>query len=426
MTYSETIAYLYGLEASRGWDLKLERVRAALDALGRPDRRFASVLIAGTNGKGSTAALVHEALVTAGHRVGIYTSPHLVHFTERIRIGRAEIGREAVVDGVARIRSCASPEETGLTFFEVSTLLAFLSFAESAIDVAVVEVGLGGRLDATNVVEPVCSAITSIGLDHENYLGHTLAAIAREKAGILRPGVATVLAPKLPDEARTAVNARGAEVGARLVDAGGFCDRVPPIALVGRHMRENGAIALALLGELGARVPALAVSEEHVRTAFARVRWPGRIDVVRERPRVILDCAHNPDGAAALRREIGAVAGGPVRLVFAALADKRWREIAAELRPAAREVVVVPLRQPRAADPAVLASEFSPFVPTRVGGAPAAEIDRLAREDDGTPILAAGSLFLVGEIYEDWLRRSGRASVFETGSSVESAAETSA
>jgi dihydrofolate synthase/folylpolyglutamate synthase len=425
VTYSETIAYLYGLEASRGWDLKLERVRAALEALGRPDRRFASVLIGGTNGKGSTAALVHEALVTAGHRVGIYTSPHLVHFTERIRIGRAEIAREAVVEGVARVRERASPEETGLTFFEVATLLAFLAFAESDIDVAVVEVGLGGRLDATNVIEPDCSAITSIGLDHEDYLGHTHAAIALEKAGIMRPDVATVLAPTLPEEARTALEARAAEVGARLVDAAAWRERVPAIALAGRHMRENGAVALALLDELAARVPSLAVGEDDVRTAFARVRWPGRIDVVRERPRVILDGAHNPEGAAALRREIGGIAGGPVRLVFAALADKRWREIAAELRPAAREVVVVPLRQPRAADPTELATEFTPFVPTRVGAAPAAEIDRLVREDDRTPIVAAGSLFLVGEIYEEWLRRSGRASVFDTTAFEESSAEAS-
>ncbi|MEO2169035.1 MAG: bifunctional folylpolyglutamate synthase/dihydrofolate synthase, partial [bacterium] len=162
MTYAETVEYLCGLEASRGWDLKLERVRAALAALGSPEAEYPAVLIAGTNGKGTTAALTAAAFARAGVRVGLYTSPHLVHFTERIRIDGDEIARDAVVALVAEILRVAPPAETGLTFFEVTTLVALLAFSAADVDLAILEVGLGGRLDATNVVEPLASAVVSI------------------------------------------------------------------------------------------------------------------------------------------------------------------------------------------------------------------------------------------------------------------------
>ena len=274
MTYAETIEYLVGLEAVRGWDLKLERVRDALSHLGSPERAQPSILIAGTNGKGSTAALVHAALGAQGLRVGLYTSPHLVHFTERIRIGDDEIERNRVVADVARIRRIAPPEESGLTFFEVSTLLAFLAFAERAVDVAVLEVGLGGRLDATNVVEPIVSAIVSIGLDHQSYLGSTLPAIAREKAGVMRQGRAVVLGSGIPEDARSALEDEAQRVGARIVEAGTWEDRVPAVGLRGAHMRGNGAVALAILSEVAAVEPRLRASEAAVVRGFARAYWP--------------------------------------------------------------------------------------------------------------------------------------------------------
>lgn len=413
MNYEETITYLFGLEATRGWDLKLERVRAALEALGRPERRYPSVLIAGTNGKGTTAALTHRALAEAGHRVGIYTSPHLVSFTERVRVGDQEIRQNEVVERVARIRASSPPEDTGLTFFEVATLLALLTFAEAEVDVAVLEVGLGGRLDATNVVEPVCSAITSIGLDHQAYLGDTLAAIAREKAGVMRRGRPVVLGPGLPEEAADAIDEAARSVGARPVPASGKLGVVPPIAIRGQRISDDGAVALALLDELEAAVPALRVSAEARADGFRRVRWPGRMEVIGSRPRLVLDGAHNPESMAALCRELPELAGGPARLVFGALSDKPWGDLAALVRPLVSEVVVVPLRQRRTVDPEELATAFAPHLPTRVGADPYSEIERFARSDPAAPIIATGSLFLVGEVYAGLLAKWGRLSIFE-------------
>ena len=411
MTYSETIDYLFGLEATRGWDLKLERVRTALDALGRPERSFPSVLIAGTNGKGTTAALTHAALGGAGLRVGLYTSPHLVHFTERIRVGRDEIGEADVVDGVRRIRDCASPEETGLTFFEVATLLALSTFAERRVDVAILEVGLGGRLDATNVVEPVCSAITSIGLDHQQFLGETLAEIAREKSGVMRRGRVTVLGPRLPSEAMEAVRARADAVGSTLLVAHPG-DEVAA-AIEGASARDDAAVALALLNELGCREASLRVDSESALCSFRRARWPGRLEVLSGEPPLILDAAHNPESMKALCAELPRLAGGPVRLLFGALRDKPWFELAEMIRPYVSEVSVVPVDQPRSASAEEVAAAFSPHVPTRVGQCASEEMQRLVGEGAATPILVTGSLFLVGEVYGGLLADRGQQSVFD-------------
>jgi dihydrofolate synthase/folylpolyglutamate synthase len=412
VTYDETLAYLIGLEAVRGWDLKLERVREALARLGSPERRYPSVLIAGTNGKGSTAAFTHAALTAQGLRVGLYTSPHLVHFTERIRIGSAEIEREQVVSGIERIRSVAPPEQSGLTFFEVTTLLAFLQFAEEQIDAAVLEVGLGGRLDATNVVEPCVSAIVSIGRDHEDYLGTTLAAIAREKAGVLRPGRPVVIGSGIAGEARAAIEEEAARSGARIVEGRAFEASVPEIALAGLHMRGNAAVALGVLHELGAAVPRLRVTEEALRQGFASARWPGRLEIVRRSPLVLCDGAHNREAAAALAASLPSLVGDePVRLIFGALRDKPWREMAAELRPLVGEVALVPIRSPRSASVADLATAFPAEKTTTFGSAEEA-LASLLEQSSSAPIVVAGSLFLLGEIYAGLLGARPGASVF--------------
>lgn len=410
MGYDETLADLIGLEATRGWDLKLERVRTALAALGSPERRYPSVLIAGTNGKGSTAAMVHGALGEAGLRAGLYTSPHLVEFTERIRVGEDEIGRDDVVRGVEEIRARVDVAGSGLTFFEVTTLLALWWFAERRVDVAILEVGLGGRLDATNVVEPVVSAVTSIGLDHEDYLGHTLDAIAREKAGVMRRGRVAVLGPGMPDEARSALLDEARRHGAIVSEAAVPTTNV--VALDGPHMRRNAAVACGVLEALGAAEPRLAVDEAAVTRALRRVRWPGRLAIVREAPRVVLDGAHNLDGARALRDALPALVGSaPVRLLFSALRDKRWREMASILAPMAREVVVTEIGGKRGLAGAELAAAF-PECPVRVMPDPAGALERLVAEDQVTPIVVTGSLFLVGMVYADLMRRSGSRSVF--------------
>jgi len=414
--YDETLAYLLGLEATRGWDLKLERVRAALAALGSPERLYPSVLIAGTNGKGSTAAMIHAALGQAGVRTGLYTSPHLVNFTERIRVDDAEIGRDEVDRGVQAIRERVDVEASGLTFFEVTTVLALWWFAQCRVDVAVLEVGLGGRLDATNVVEPVVSAVTSIGFDHEEYLGGTLDAIAREKAGVMRRGRVTVLGAGMPAEARAALLEEASRYGALASDA--LPSAAHDLALDGAHMRRNAAVACGVLQALGAVEPRLAVGEGSLDRALRGVRWPGRLAVVHEAPRVVVDGAHNLDGARALRDSLPALVGPrPVRLLFSALRDKRWREMASILAPVASEVVVAEIPGKRGLGGDELAEAF-PGSPVRVIADPARALDRMIAADRAAPIVVTGSLFLIGMVYAHLMRRAGITSVFAYGHGV--------
>ncbi|MEW6271334.1 MAG: folylpolyglutamate synthase/dihydrofolate synthase family protein [Thermodesulfobacteriota bacterium] len=415
MTYDETIAWLVGLEATRGWDLKLERMRDALARLGSPERRYPAVLIAGTNGKGSTAAMAHAALGAAGRRTGLYTSPHLVHFTERIRIRDAEIARDDVVRLAEKIRSTVDVEGTGLTFFEVTTLLALLAFAEAAVDLAVLEVGLGGRLDATNVVEPIASAVTAIDYDHEDWLGDTLADIAREKAGVMRPGRPVVLGPGIAAPAREALLEQAARIGARVVEVKeDAAASVHALALSGDHMRRNAAVAGSLLEVIGAAEPRLAIDAAALARGLRTVRWPGRLAVVHAAPRVIVDGAHNVQGVLALRAALPAVAGaGPVRLLFSALRDKHWREMAELLQPVAREVVVTEVGGKRGLSGSELAGGFRPAAPPRVIVPPAAALSTLIAEDRDTPVLVTGSLFLVGRIYAELMERAGAPSVYD-------------
>src|SRR5262245_36365535 len=339
MTYPETLSWLYHLEVSRGWDLKLESVRAALERLGSPELCFPSLHVAGTNGKGSTAAIAHAVLSRHGLRAGLFTSPHLSDFRERIRVGDAWITEEAVVELTDEIRERLSRTGVELTFFEVTTVLSFLYFARARIDAAVVEVGLGGRLDATNVLVPRATVVPTIGFDHERYLGSTIASIAAEKAGIFKPGVPAIVgrvdheaesvlariaaAQPCPyrlygREFRTEIAAHGFDYQGRRT----IRDLRPGLA--GRFQVDNAAVALAALedgGWLGG------IPDETIRAAVATVRWPGRLEVLRERPRVILDGAHNPAGVAALVGELaGLTRGRPVHLVFGVLADKRWSE----------------------------------------------------------------------------------------------------
>lgn len=410
--YRETVRYLYGLEARRGWDLKLERVRRALARLGSPERSYPSILIAGTNGKGSTAALVCAALGAAGKRVGLYTSPHLVHFTERIRIGDEEIPAGDVVAGVERIRAVTRPEETGLTFFEVATLLALLYFAERGVEAAVLEVGLGGRLDATNAVEPVASAIVSIGRDHEDYLGSGLASIAMEKGGVMRAGRPTVVGADLPPEAQRALEDLAARSGTRLSRAAADPGPGVELAMAGAHMRRNAAVANALLDELEAAEPGLSAGPEARRRAFASLRWPGRLSVLGRDPVVVCDGAHNREAIEALLAALPGILGAKrPRLVFGALRDKPWQEMAARLAPATAEVVVIGVPHPRAVPPATLAGAF-PARRVRVGPvSPGRAVAELVERDPRRPVLVTGSLFLLGALYADMLARCGAGSV---------------
>lgn len=400
-----------------GMKFGLETMQALVAALGHPERAFPSILVAGTNGKGSVVAYADSVLRASGLRVGRYTSPHLIHVSERIVVSGRPISDRALDREVARVRAAAEavkaagalPAEP--TYFEVLTAAAFLHFQRAEVDVAVLEVGMGARLDATNVVEPVCSAIVTVDRDHEAYLGTTLAAIGREKAGVLRRGRVTVLGP-LAAQARAAITEAARRLGARTVDAtapgvvprdGGTVDVVTPrrvhrrlAPLPGAHQRANVAVAVRLLEE--ARAAGIAVDLTRVADGIARTRWPGRMQRLPGRPPLLVDGAHNPAAARALADELRGQ--GPFVLVFAAMADKDIAAMGRILFPLAREVVLTRVPGKRAAAPEVIArSVGAPARGARKTGGVGQALS-LARRLAGPRglVVAAGSLYLAGEV----------------------------
>jgi dihydrofolate synthase/folylpolyglutamate synthase len=400
-----------------GMKFGLETMQALVDALGHPERAFASLLVAGTNGKGSVVAYSDSVLRASGLRVGRYTSPHLVHVGERIAVGGRAISNHALDREVARVRAAAEalaadgslPAQP--TFFEVLTAAALLHFQRARVDVAVLEVGMGARLDATNVVDPLCSAIVTIDRDHEAYLGTTLAAIAREKAGVLRRGRVTVLGP-MSDEARDAIQAAADRLGARIAEVavdrvgprpGGKVDVVTPRRvhrdlrpLPGAHQRANVAVAVRLLEE--ARAAGLAVDLSKMAAGISRTRWPGRLQRLPGRPPLLVDGAHNPAAARALADELRRE--GPFVLVFAAMADKDIAAMGRILFPLAREVILTKVPGHRAAAPDAIAHAVgAPARRARRAGTVGAALAR-ARRLAGPRglVVAAGSLYLAGEV----------------------------
>jgi len=425
--YEETLAYLSGLEVSAGWDLKLERMQAALARRGHPEGRWPALHVAGTNGKGSTAAMLEAVLRAAGRRTGLYTSPHLVDFTERIRVDGRTIPCDTVVALVAELRVDLAAAGIALTHFEFASLLAFEWFARIGIEVGVIEVGLGGRLDATNLVRPAVTAITSIAHDHEAYLGHDLAAIAAEKAGILKPDVPLALG-RVPAEAERVILARAAEVGAPVTRVGvgsalevgreTLTFRAAPVVweglrvgLPGVLQRDNAAVALTALALVRER---FGCTEEAVREGLAAVRWPGRLAVVRELPLVLLDGAHNPAGAAALARELpGMIGDRAVTLVFAVTADKDWRAMLAPILARVARAVVTRVGR-RGADPRPIAAALAARVPVEAIDDPRAAVRAgVERAGVNDAVLVTGSLFLVGEAYAELGPPGGRRPLFE-------------
>jgi len=381
--YARAIARLYALEP-RGIRPGLRAIRSALRAIGHPERRWPAILVAGTNGKGSVAAMIERALRAAGFRTGMYSSPHLHRFTERIRVAGREVGAREVVRGVERLAPVLFDPARELTFFEATTLLAFDLFARARVDIAVVEVGLGGRLDATTVVRPRVSAIVSVGIDHTDKLGRTLSSIAREKAGILRRGVPTVIGP-LPAAAREVVERAATRRGARIVRAG------PPVApvavgLAGAHQGWNAAVALAVLRLLG-------VQERFARSGVRRVRWPGRLERAGRRPTVVLDVAHNAQGCRALRRALEGIRR-PV-VVLGVLRGKQVAAMVRALEPLRPRFVWCRPATGRGTDPRIHAARFGGVVvPDPIDALRSA---RMLAGRAGT-VVVCGSFFVVGPI----------------------------
>lgn len=374
-----------------GMDLGLDRVRAALAEAGDPHEGLAAVHVTGSNGKGSTSAMVESIARAAGLRTGLFTSPHLARFAERIRIDGEPVGDDAFERALgAALRAAGS----GLTFFEALTVAGFLAFRDACVDVAVLEVGLGGRLDATNVIRaPIACAITSVSLEHTAVLGSTIEAIAREKAGILKPGAPYVLG-QMPPEAERAIDevARAAGAGPRWSRP---LDPLP-VALHGPHQRRNAAVAAALAELMSARWPRVrgAVPE-----GLARVRWPGRFEEIpAERGvTVILDGAHNAEGASALVSALADEGVPPERttLVFGALADKSYSSMLSLVAPRASRRVFT---SPKGRAPAPI-DELARSAGGEAIAEPAAALDRaLAITEPGGSVLITGSLYLVGEL----------------------------
>ncbi len=324
-SYAAALEFLYPRTATIKFGLG--RTVALLESLGRPDRLMPVIHIGGTNGKGSVATLVAAALRGSGWRVGLYTSPHLVSFRERYQVDGVPISEAAVAMWVSKLR--AQIEASDATFFEAGTALAFADFAARGVEIAVIEVGLGGRLDSTNVVQPLVSAVTKIGLDHQKYLGDTLEAIAKEKAGIAKPG-----APFVVGEQRDEIVEILTVEAARLMSPGGHPEApdiriVPPdaewtgpLGLLGRHQRRNAAIADAILRALP---PTYRPHRGTTERAFAETRVPGRLD---RRGRWLFDVAHNPDGMDALVAALEDLRpASPVHALVSILGDKEWAEM---------------------------------------------------------------------------------------------------
>ncbi len=443
MNYAATVRYLLSLgrelaapthAAAAKFDL--ENITVLAERLDRPDRAYPSAHIAGTNGKGSTAAFLDSILRRAGFRTGLYTSPHLEKINERIRIAGEEISDEAFAESFTRIYGlieellAAGKLRAHPTYFECITAMAFEALARAHADFGVFEVGLGGRLDATNILMPAITILTRVDFDHENFLGHSLREIAAEKAGILKPGVPIVSAPQ-PPEARDVILRRAAELGCPVVETGsvfhveresfergsaralaaetasGWQVELAP-RLPGRFQLENALCAVAtarLLQSRGFRIP-----DDAIAAGIAAADWPGRLEQLQSDPAVFLDGAHNPAAA----REIYAFwdqnfTGRRIFLIFGALRDKAVDEIAGRLFPRAAAVFLTEPRTSRAISAKRLA-ELTGHHAARYQAVPDAEEAlelALAAASPEDAIFITGSLYLVGEIRHFWKNRAG-------------------
>lgn len=400
MTPEETLRWLTGLR-NLGSRLGVDRMRLLAARLGHPERSAPCFHVAGTNGKGSTCAMIEAIQRAHGRRTGLYTSPHLVQIGERIQVDRAPLPDAAVVALAERLRPHyeairAADPEAAPTFFELITAAALLEFAARRVDVAVLETGLGGRLDATNICAPEVCVITSIGLDHQEYLGSTLAAIAAEKAGILKPGVPCVVGD-VPPEAEAVIVARAREVGAPLhFVRDRFPHGAPETNLAGAHQRRNAGAAL-LACELAKRLP---VDEAKARAALRSVDWAGRWQEFRlaDARRLIVDGSHNEEGVRIVAPLLAALRA-PTVVVGALGADRARPLVAAAVRHAAALILVRPDNE-RACSPEELAALVPADFRGPVRRATVAELFPAPATcvADGETVVVLGSLYLVGEV----------------------------
>ncbi|MDF1500327.1 MAG: bifunctional folylpolyglutamate synthase/dihydrofolate synthase [Anaerolineales bacterium] len=448
-TYKQALDYLYSyadysVERSYRYSpelFELQRVRDLLARLGDPQEQYKSFHIAGTKGKGSVSALISSALRAAGYSVGLYTSPHLHRFNERMQVNGEEISDDGFVDLINRVRPALESID-GLTVYEIATAAGLLHFADRGVEYAAIEVGLGGRLDATNVITPLVAVITTLSYDHMHLLGDSLSDIAREKAGIIKEGVPVVLAPQQYEavrvieriaEERKAPLVRVGEdwlfstgshslerqtlyiwpseeqplMDAYVETAGGE-EWAPPryeIPLLGYHQVINAAVAYAALQS--GKTNGILLSEEHIKQGFKQVDWPGRFQIISRRPLLIVDSAHNRDSALKLRLALeDYFPGQPVTMIFGASADKDIAGMLAELLPRVSRIVVTQADHPRAEEPELIAelAHSHGFRVQVIRSMDEALSWAIKQARPGEVILAAGSLFIAAEAIEAWDR----------------------
>jgi dihydrofolate synthase/folylpolyglutamate synthase len=411
MTYAEAVARILALRGGERVGMRpgRERIEAMLAAIGHPERAFTIAQVGGTNGKGSISALLAAALQAAGRRVGLYTSPHLCHYRERIRVDGRPISEADFVDGVDALGTLIT--RLNLTVFEAGTALALDHFCRERVDVAVLEVGLGGRLDATTVGEPRVAVLGPIDYDHQHELGDTLTLIAAEKAAIIRSGVA--FSARQDPEAETVLTRRAAEMRVPLVLEGrdlhvtplGFSLEAQRLhlegpgwrladvecGLLGVYQPGNALLAAAAARELGAE-------ETAIRAGLRGARWPGRFQILRRDPVVILDGAHNPAGARALAASLRAYfPGRPVTFVLGVMGDKDAGGILEALRPLATRIILTASANPRAAAPETLRA-LLPGAGAEIAPSPPEALAAALADGPGALVCVAGSLSLVGDV----------------------------
>ena len=400
------IERLFSLERF-GIKLGLDNIRTILAALGHPERAWQSIHIGGTNGKGSVAAMVERGLRAAGLRTGRYTSPHLDRIEERVAINGEAIDSATFESVTAHVfdvidaSTAIGALKVTPTFFEVSTAIAFEIFRRAAVDVAVVEVGLGGRFDATNVLTPTITAITSIAFDHEKHLGHTLSEIAFEKAGIAKPGVPLVIG-RLPPEAAARIVKVAREVEAPVFDAHATTTdrKYPPLrlALPGRHQLENAAVAVAILERWSTLVGH--ISTEAIVTGLTECEWPARLEWLRVPPNgeLLIDAAHNPAGATALASYLQDMGRKKLPIVFAAMADKDLTNMIGALAPIASTFIATTVPHARARTADQLANEIRRLTSVPVEAFQSAEAAVERALEQSKRAVACGSIYMIGPL----------------------------
>ena len=422
--YNKALDYLYSFvdyslkhssELAKA-DFNLDRMFALMESLGNPHHKYPIIHVAGTKGKGSVSALCAAGLQAAGYKVGLYTSPHLLDYCERIQINGEPISHEQLVELVEEIKPHVAKIEK-LTTFEITTALGFLAFAKYGCNAAVFEVGLGGRLDATNVVTPKVSVITSLSMDHMVVLGDTLAKIAGEKAGIIKEGVPVVSSPQknealeVLERVAKSKNSELTLVGKDIkyefvelsLDGQKFIIHNSSfiIPLLGSHQIENAVVAYTALKTSG-----IPIMDEQIQKGFSQVQWRARFEVARREPPVIFDSAHNQDSFAKLRETLETYfPGQQVYLIFGASEDKHIRDMFAEMKPKIKKVIITRADHPRALEVEKIQSladeagvESEPVVPVKNALARALELS----SKDGSIVLSAGSMFVTAEVMSEW------------------------